>query len=69
MPTKLKNLKTKTLIASFNGIDIYGQFQPAKRSGKNRVWIQLRQPDPRPLRVSESLSYARGVDVLFEAIE
>jgi hypothetical protein len=61
-----KQKVTATLIGSFNGIDIYGKFQPAKRTGKNRIWIQVRQPEPKDYRVSESLSYAKGVDILFE---
>jgi hypothetical protein len=55
-----------TLIGSFKGIEIYAKHQPAKRSGRDRVWIQVRQPEPRLYRVSESLSYAKGVDILFE---
>ena len=68
-PRAKTKINTTTLIGSFNGIEVYGLLKPAKRTGKDRLWIQLRQPDTRPYRVSESLSYARAVDILFEKID
>ena len=54
------------LIGEFHGLTIYGKLHPAKRSGKDRLWIQIRQSTPKRYRVSESLSYARAVDIEFE---
>jgi len=44
---------------------IYGILKKAKRNGRNRVWIQIRQDANKPLRVSTCLSYSRAVDVQF----
>jgi len=55
-----------TPIAEFHGLTIYGLFKPAKRNGKNRLWIQIRQSQPKRYRIAESLSYMRSVDVQFE---
>ncbi len=54
------------VIGEFEGLTIYGKLHSAKRYGKNRVWIQIRQTEPKRFRVSECLSYARAVDVQFE---
>ena len=53
------------VIGEFYGLTIYGKLHEPKRHGKHRVWIQIRQTEPKPLRVSECLSYARAVDILF----
>jgi len=37
----------------------------AKRTGKDQIWIQIRQSDPKKSRVRESLSYARAADIEF----
>jgi hypothetical protein len=52
-------------IGEFCGLRIYGKLRKAKRRGKDRVWIQIRQDEPKPLHVAECLSYARSVDILF----
>ena len=63
---RLKHPKIKgTTLAEFCGLTIYGNLKKAKRNGKDRVWIQIRQDTHKPLRVSECLSYARAVDVQF----
>ncbi len=51
---------------SARGLPIYGKLKPAKRDGKNRVRIQIRQTPEKPFRVNTCLSYARAVDILFE---
>lgn len=54
------------VIGKFHGFTIYGTLHKAKTSyGKNRIWIQIRQSEPKRFRVSESLAYARAVDVQF----
>ncbi len=54
----------KTL-AEFHGLTIYGKLNRAKRHGKDRIWIQIRQAAHKPLCVAECLSYARSVDTQF----
>jgi hypothetical protein len=55
-----------TLIGEFHGLLIYGNFKTAKKTGKNRTWIQIRQREPKRYRVAESLAYMRSLDVQFE---
>ena len=55
------------IIGEFHGLTIYGKLQMAKRDGRDRVWIQIRQNDVKVYRVAESLSYARSADIQFEA--
>ena len=56
------------IIAQFHGFTIYGKLQPAKREGRDRVLIQIRQNnDVKVYRVAESLTYARSADIQFEA--
>ena len=50
---------------TFHGLDIYGEFTPATRGGRDTVWIQIRQDKPKKFRVRESLAYARAVDIEF----
>ena len=55
-----------TPLAEFHGLLIFGLYKTAKKTGKNRVWIQIRQGQSRRYRVAESLNYMRSVDVQFE---
>ena len=69
MPSKVSNPHPKisgTILAEFKGLTIYGKLKKAKRSGRDRIWIQIRQGEPKRYRVSESLSYMRSVDIQFE---
>jgi len=50
----------------FHGLLIFAKLKKAKRSGKDRIWIHVRQNEPKRYRVAASLSYARSVDVQFE---
>jgi hypothetical protein len=52
-------------LAEFHGLTIYGKLKKAKREGKDRIWIQIRQEAHKPFRVYETLSYARSVDIQF----
>jgi hypothetical protein len=66
MPTnKLHPKISGKKLAEFCGLTIYGKLKKAKRDGKDRVWIQIRQEAHKPLRVSTCLSYARSVDIQF----
>jgi Tfp pilus assembly PilM family ATPase len=43
MPSKISG----TPIATFNGLKIYAKLQKAKKKGKDRIWINIRQDDPK----------------------
>jgi hypothetical protein len=53
------------LIGEFEGIKIYAVLNRAKRNGRDRILISIRQDQPK-YRVSESLSYMRSLDIQFE---
>jgi hypothetical protein len=63
MATKIQG----TVIGQYNGLTIRGRIQKAKRAGKDRIWIHIRQEGTgKPYRVAASLSYVHAVDVRFE---
>ena len=49
-----------------NGLDIYIKSIPAKHSGKDRLWIQVRQSKPKRWRIAASLCYVNAFDIRFE---
>jgi hypothetical protein len=54
------------ILAEIDGLTISVNVQKARRSGKNRMWIHIRQNSkPKRWRVSTCLSYARSLDVQF----
>ncbi len=54
------------ILAEFDGLTITATPHMAKRTGKNRLWIQIRQNDkPKKWRVSTALIYARSADIQF----
>jgi len=57
---------TGRILGEVEGIQVTAKLQPAKRTGKDRIWFQIRQRGTKHWRVSEALSYARAVDVQFE---
>jgi hypothetical protein len=56
------------------GTQVFGEFglkitvdhRLAKRGGKNRFWLHVRQDDAKKWRTAKTLSYERSVDILFE---
>jgi hypothetical protein len=50
----------------FEGLSIHAILHKAKRTGRDRVWIQIRQQQPKKWHVSTTLSYAQGLDVQFQ---
>jgi hypothetical protein len=70
MPQRFPRLEhpkvTGEIIGKFNGLTVYGTLKKAKRLGKNRIWIQIRQSEPKNLRVAVSLAWTRACDVQFE---
>ncbi len=54
------------VLAEYEGLTISVSPQKAKRAGKDRLWIQIRQNSPtKQWRVAASLSYARSADIQF----
>jgi hypothetical protein len=56
------------LIGTFNGLRIYGRLSRAKKKGKDRLWIHIRQPSEKNWRIAATLSYANSMDVRFESV-
>ncbi len=54
------------LIGEFGGLRIYGRISKAKRKGKDRLWIHIRQDDPKVWRIAATLSYDNSLDIRFE---
>ena len=55
------------ILAEYEGLTISVSPQKAKRAGKDRLWIQIRQnASLKRWRVSASLTYARSADIQFE---
>lgn len=57
---------TGRVIGAFRGFTVYGQLYKAKRTGKDRVWIQIRQDNPKQWRSAISLTYPHALDVQFQ---
>ncbi len=55
------------LIGTFNGLRIYGRLSKAKRRGKDRLWIHIRQDNPKGWRAAATLSYENSIDIRFES--
>jgi hypothetical protein len=61
----MSKMKTPKLF-ELEGLDVHGKLFRAKRTGKDRIWIQIRQQKPKKWHVSTTLSYAQGLDVQFQ---
>lgn len=48
-----------------HGFKIFVGAPSNPKRGKERIWISIRQDDPKEWRVYETLSYAKGTDVQF----
>jgi len=57
---------TGKVLAEIDGLTISGKVMKPKRKGKIRVLIQIRADKMGDLKVSQCLSYTRGVDIRFE---
>ena len=54
------------VIGDVDGLRITCRLLPAKRHGRDRIWIQIRQNGTKKKwRVSTCLAYARSLDVQF----
>jgi len=50
-----------------DGLVIYVSQRPAKRTGRDRIWVSVRQSSPtKPWRVGATLAYSRAADIRFE---
>ncbi len=51
-------------VVEFEGIEIFLLPRPAKKNGKDHVWIKVRQTGKKkPWNVYANLSYRNGVDI------
>jgi hypothetical protein len=58
------------VIGKFGGFTVYGHINTAKTAkGHDRLWIQIRQDDPKQWRLTTSLSYRQSIDVQFQRDE
>ncbi len=55
------------LIGTFNGLRIYGRLSKAKKKGKDRLWIHIRQDNPKEWRIAATLSYENSIDIRCES--
>ncbi len=56
------------LLGTFNGLRIYGRLSKAKKKGKDRLWIHIRQGDEKEWRIGATLSYENSIDIRFESV-
>lgn len=56
-------------IATFQGFTVYAELQKAKRTGRDRIWFQIRQDDPKKYRTAICLNYPHALDVQFQSEE
>jgi len=62
MPTKI----TGEPDFKIDNLDIYTRVRKAKKKGKNRIWVHIRQCGQKKFRISQNLNYGRGIDICFE---
>lgn len=63
---KIKEDKGREKVYSVDGLDIYVAKRYAKRNGKDRIWIQVRQNGPKKIwRQDLCLAYSKAVDIAF----
>ncbi len=60
---------TGVQIAKFDTLIINADLQRPKRKGKNRIWLQIKQDEPKKWQVVATLSYKHGIDIQFEEIK
>lgn len=58
---------TSRPIATFEGFTVYAELQKAKKTGKDRIWFQIRQEDPKKYRTAICLNYPHALDVQFQS--
>jgi hypothetical protein len=58
---------TGSPIKTVDGLEIYVTEGPSKTgTGKDRIWVSVRQAKPKKWRVAASLCYVNAFDVRFE---
>jgi hypothetical protein len=56
-----------TKVYEIEGIEIYVNPHPAKRQGRDRIWIHIRQKENgKPWHVAATLAYSHAADIRFE---
>jgi hypothetical protein len=64
--SKVKGKVGGRMLAEFDNLTITASPLRAKREGRNRLWLQIRQNNkPKKWRVSTALIYARSADIQF----
>lgn len=58
---------TGKAIGTLQGFTVYAELQKAKKTGKDRIWFQIRQDDPKAYRTAICLNYPRALDVQFQS--
>lgn len=53
-------------IASYKGIKVFVSDQPAKSTGKDRIYISIRQNEPKKWKIFASLCYVHAADIRLE---
>jgi len=67
MPTKENGKIKGKVIAEYEGLTITASLRKAKKTGKNRLWLSIRQHgDVKRWRISTSLTYVSSTDIRFE---
>ncbi len=59
--------KKGTLITTVKGLQIYVKESPSKTgTGRDRIWVSVRQAGSKKWRLSASLCYVNAFDIRFE---
>ncbi len=66
MASKVRDKEGNVFVTEIEGLTIYKCVKKAKRNGKDRIWIGIRQEESKEWRVSKTLCFAYGIDVSFE---
>lgn len=53
------------LISEWTGFKIYGREHPAKKNGRDLVWIEINQEKPKKWRINSLLGYTRSPRISF----
>lgn len=62
----MKKMTGKKII-EYEGISIYVDYKKPKTSrGKKRMWMSIRQKEPKPWKIGTTLSYHKAIDILFK---
>ncbi len=52
-----------------HGLEVWVNPQPAKKSGKNRLWLHIRHSGGKRWQIDEALLYVNSADIRFIEIQ